>query len=177
MLSESQGDWFNLPWLTMTQYHQSKLQSCSLPAFLCPFRHSLTSVKAGPQSELQEDNKSVTIPFQGVERIKCVQSLRISHKTWNTSQPLDHLGSNLLESMKCAVRYHIHLLTTKLGGIFLPSSYASEPRAGERSQDSLYSGSFFASRLQDRAGSSKAGLVFFPPLRSESLHTAFVGWL
>lgn len=126
MLSESQGDWFNLPWLNMTQYHQRKLQSCSLPDFLCPFRHSLISAQPGPQSELQEDNRSITIPFKGVERIRRVQRLRISSKTWNTSQPLDHSGRNLFEGIKCAARSHSHLLSTKLGGIFLQSPHSSK---------------------------------------------------
>lgn len=66
MLSESQGDWFNLHWLNMTRYHQSKLQSCSLPAFLYLFRQSITSFQPGIYTELQEDNGSIAVYFKWV---------------------------------------------------------------------------------------------------------------
>lgn len=66
MRSESQGDWFNLHWLNMTQYHQSKLQSCSLPVFLCLFRQSITSFQPGTYPELQDNNGRFAISFKWV---------------------------------------------------------------------------------------------------------------
>lgn len=70
MLSESQGDWFNLHWLNMTQYHQSKLQSCSLPVFLRLFRHSTTSFQPGSYPQLQGSSGAFTRHFNWVETTK-----------------------------------------------------------------------------------------------------------
>lgn len=98
MLSESQGDWFNLHWLNMTQYHQSKLQSCSLPAFLCLFRQKITSFEPGTYPELQ-DNGSFAIYFKWVEMLKFAEGLRINDKGWNTSKPMKEIYLKVLYTL------------------------------------------------------------------------------
>lgn len=80
MRSESQGDWFNLHWLNMTQYHQSKLQSCSLPVPLCLFRQGTTSFQAETYLELQDNSGSFTVSFKWVEATKAAVGLRFNCK-------------------------------------------------------------------------------------------------
>lgn len=104
-----------------------------------------------------------------------VFSLRISCKIENTSKALKHFGRNLSESMKCAIRYNIHLLPTTLWGVFLYSCNLHTPvnqRLKRGARTPSINSDFLPSGCRTEQEAAKQ-LWFL--LCSESLHTAFCG--